>query len=113
VRAITAGVALDRLADRAAVDRALLSLRRARRVFEAEGYEVQTTRVTLPPRLAALDPGARRRALEAVRALDPLVTASGGTQVSLGPCSRPTGGTRTSPRGRPTWCAPPGARSSV
>jgi hypothetical protein len=85
VRAITAGVALDRLTDRGAVERALRALARARRRFEVEGYEVQTTRVTLPPRLAALDPAARRGALDAVRALDALVTSSGGTQLSVGP----------------------------
>jgi uncharacterized protein len=84
VRTITAGVALERLTDRGAVERALQALARARRRFEAEGYEVQTTRVTLPPRVAALDADARRAALDAVRALDALVAAAG-ARCGLGP----------------------------
>jgi len=84
VRTITAGVALERLTERGAVERALQALGRARRRFEAEGYDVQTTRVTLPPRVAALDAGARRGALDAILALDALV-ASAGARCSLGP----------------------------
>jgi len=84
VRTITAGVALERLTDRGAVERALQALARARRRFEAEGYEVQTTRVTLPPRVAALDADARRRALDAIRAFDALVAAAG-ARCGLGP----------------------------
>ena len=84
VRTITAGVALDRLGDRAAVDRALGVLDHARRRFEAEGYVVQTTRVTLPPRVAALDGAARSRALDAIRGLDARVAAAG-ARLGLGP----------------------------
>jgi uncharacterized protein len=84
VRAITAGVALDRLGDRGAVERALAVLSRARRRFEAEGYEVQTTRVTLPPLVAALDAKARRDALTAIAGIDALVSAAGAV-CSVGP----------------------------
>lgn len=84
VRTITAGVALERLSDRAAVERALAILARAKRRFEAEGYEVQTTRITLPPRVAALDIARRRAALHELRALDALCAPSG-TMLGLGP----------------------------
>lgn len=84
VRAITAGVALDRLADRGAVERALGALARARRRFEAEGYEVQTTRVTMPPLVASLDATARRAALESIVAIDTMIGAAGAV-CSIGP----------------------------
>lgn len=84
VRAVTAGLALERLADRGAVERTLGVLGRARSRFEAEGYEVQTTRVTMPPLVAALDAKERRAALVAIGGIDALVT-SGGTVCSIGP----------------------------
>ena len=77
VRAITAGVDLRQLADRRAIEAALASLARARRRFEAEGYEVQTTRVTLPSIVARLDATARTRALADLAAIDGLVAAAG------------------------------------
>jgi uncharacterized protein (UPF0210 family) len=85
VRAITAGVALERLSDRAAVERALHTLARARKRFEAEGYEVQTTRITLPPRIAALDARQRHAALDDLRAIDAMCVASANTMCGLGP----------------------------
>jgi len=84
VRAITAFVALERLADRAALDRALARLARAKRRFEGEGYEVQTTRVVLPPLVAALDARRRRDALADIRAIDALCAASN-VVCALGP----------------------------
>jgi uncharacterized protein (UPF0210 family) len=84
VRTITAGVALERLSDRAVVERALADLARAKRRFEGEGYEVQTTRITLPPRVASLDAAGRRAALADLRALDALCGASG-AMLGLGP----------------------------
>lgn len=84
VRAITAGVAMERIADRAAVERALGALARARARFEAEGYEVQTTRVTMPPVIAALNAKARPAALSAIADIDALV-ASKGALCSIGP----------------------------
>lgn len=84
VRAITAGVALERLASRGAVERALDTLARARSKFEHEGYEVQTTRVTLPPLVSALSASERDAALQPIRGLDALVAASGAV-CSLGP----------------------------
>ena len=84
VRTITAGVALERLSDRATVERTLAVLARAKRRFEGEGYEVQTTRITLPPLVASLDVGRLRTALDDLRALDGLCAASG-TMLGLGP----------------------------
>ena len=84
VRTITAGVAMDRIGDRAMVERALDVLARARSRFESEGYEVQTTRVTMPPVIAALDAKARIAALAAITDIDALV-ASKGAVCSLGP----------------------------
>jgi uncharacterized protein (UPF0210 family) len=84
VRAITAGIAIERIADRDAVERALGVLARARSRFEAEGYEVQTTRVTMPPVIAALDAKARIAALAPIADIDGLVSAKGAV-CSLGP----------------------------
>lgn len=84
VRAITAGVALARLDDRGAVERALAMLGRARKRFEAEGYEVQTTRLTLPPLVAALDGKARRDALTSIGAIDAMASGAGAV-CSIGP----------------------------
>jgi uncharacterized protein (UPF0210 family) len=84
VRTITAGVALERVGDRAVVGRALDVLSRARARFEREGYEVQTTRVTMPPLVAALDASARRAALAAIGEMDALV-ASRSAVCSIGP----------------------------
>src|SRR5690242_20372611 len=81
VRTITAFVALDRLTDRAAIEQALARLARAKRQFEAEGYEVQTTRVVLPPVVAKLDARDRRAALAELRAIDALC---GSRQAMLG-----------------------------
>jgi uncharacterized protein len=84
VRTITAGIAIDHIADRGAVERALGVLARARARFEAEGYEVQTTRVTMPPVISTLDAKARTAALRAIVDIDALV-ASEGVICSLGP----------------------------
>jgi uncharacterized protein len=84
VRTITAGVAMDRIGDRAIVERALDVLGRARSRFESEGYEVQTTRVTMPPVIAALAAQAREAALSPITDIDALV-ASKGAVCSLGP----------------------------
>ncbi|MEO8881299.1 MAG: DUF711 family protein [Gemmatimonadaceae bacterium] len=84
VRTITAGVAMDRIGDRAAVERALDLLARARARFEAAGYEVQTTRITMPPVIASLDATARRAALADIASIDALVTSKGAV-CSLGP----------------------------
>ena len=84
VRTITAGVAMERGLDREAVARALEMLARARKRFEAEGYEVQTTRITMPPVIAALAAKGRRAALAPIADIDAMVAAKA-TVCSLGP----------------------------
>ncbi|MDQ2931966.1 MAG: DUF711 family protein [Gemmatimonadota bacterium] len=84
MRTITAGVAMDRIDDRAAVERALALLARAKARFEFEDYEVQTTRITMPPVIASLDAKARNAALAAIADIDALVSSQGAV-CSLGP----------------------------
>ena len=84
VRTITAGVEMDHIADRAAVERALERLARGRKRYEDAGYEVQTTRVTMSPVLASLDAKARNAALANIADIDALVTSKGAV-CSLGP----------------------------
>jgi uncharacterized protein (UPF0210 family) len=87
VRALTAGVDLESLDDLQPVERAIDLLTRAQARLEREGFEVQLARLALPPRLARLDPPARRASLGIVRRLDALVGAAG-CVVSLGPLIR-------------------------
>ncbi|MDQ2766808.1 MAG: DUF711 family protein [Gemmatimonadota bacterium] len=84
IRTITAGVEMDHIGDRAAVERALALLARARARFESAGYEVQTTRVAMPPVLASLDAKAREAALASIVDIDSLVSSKGAV-CSLGP----------------------------
>ena len=84
VRTLTAGVALGRLSDPRPVSRALTRLARAKRRFEREGYEVQTTRLTLPPVVAAMTTVQRRAAFDEVRAIDARCAAAG-VMLGLGP----------------------------
>ena len=70
--------------DRGAVARALEMLARARKRFEAEGYEVQTTRIAMPPVIAARDAKARRAALASIADIDAMA-ASKGAVCSIGP----------------------------
>jgi uncharacterized protein (UPF0210 family) len=84
VRTITAGVAMERGLDRDAVARALEMLARAKKRFEAEGYEVQTTRIAMPPVIAALDAKGRRAALAPIADIDAMVAAKAAV-CSLGP----------------------------
>ena len=84
VRTITAGIAIERLDDHGIVERALGVLGRARSRFEAEGYEVQTTRVTMPPLVAALEARDRRAALVNIAKIDGMVTSAGAV-CSIGP----------------------------
>ena len=84
VRTLTAGVALERLSDRRPISRALALLARAKPRFEREGYEVQTTRITLPPIVAAMTSVQRRAAFDEVRAIDARCAAAG-VMLGLGP----------------------------
>src|SRR5688572_32141381 len=70
IRAITAGVELSSPTDRRRLEAAIAMLGRARKVFESDGYEVQTLRVAAPPLMAAADDRARDTALPRLQALD-------------------------------------------
>jgi uncharacterized protein (UPF0210 family) len=84
VRALTAGVDLERLDDLAPVETALALLARARARLEREGFTVQLPRLSLPPRLAGLDADARRASLAHVQRLDALA-GDAGALLSVGP----------------------------
>ena len=73
-----------RVSDLQSIDSALAVLARAKQRFEAEGYEVQTTRIATSPVVASLSPAARDAALGGLQALDALVE-SHGALVSIGP----------------------------
>ena len=84
VRALTAGVDLERLDDLGPIDTALGLLARARARLEREGIAVQLARLSLPPLLARLDAAGRWSSLAHVRRLDALAAAAG-VIVSVGP----------------------------
>lgn len=84
VRTITAGVELTSALELERVEAAVAFLTRAKRAFEAAGYEVQTVRVAANPVIAALAPAARDKALDQLRRIDELV-ASQGAIFNIGP----------------------------
>lgn len=77
VRTITAGVELTSALEMDRVEAATAFLLRAKRTFEAAGYEVQTVRVAINPVIAALTPSAREQALEKLRLIDEVIAAQG------------------------------------
>lgn len=72
VRTITAGVGLTSTTELDRVEAAIAVLQRGRKLFEDEGYEVETLRVATPPLVADLTGAARDAALTDLRALDRL-----------------------------------------
>jgi uncharacterized protein (UPF0210 family) len=84
VRALTAGVDLETLADRTPIAAALQLLVRARARLAREGVEVQLARLSLPPLLARLDAARRWTSLAHVRQIDAMA-ADAGVVVSVGP----------------------------
>jgi len=72
IRAITAGVGLKAPTDLTRIEATIALLERARKVFEADDYEVQTLRVATPPIMAGLKDRAREVALAQLQALDEL-----------------------------------------
>jgi uncharacterized protein len=84
VRTITAGVELTPALELERVEAAVAFLTRAKRAFEAAGYEVQTVRVAVNPVVASLTPAARDKALDQLRRIDELV-ASHGAIFNIGP----------------------------
>jgi hypothetical protein len=84
VRTITAGVELSAALELDRVEKALAFLGRAKEVFAAAGYEVQTIRVATNPVIASMDASSRARALLRLKELDELV-ASHGAIFNIGP----------------------------
>ncbi len=100
IRAITAGVGLRRLTDLAPIETAIGILERAKKVFEADDYEVQTLRVATPPILAESTPRSREASLVQLKALDDLAVGRD-VRVSIGPVLRAD---RAEPE-LPAWAA--------
>jgi uncharacterized protein (UPF0210 family) len=84
VRTLTAGVTVRDAGDLRPIDDAISFLQRARKRFEGEGYEVQTTRIATQAFLDPIGVVARRRALEPLQVMDRWVTERG-VLLSLGP----------------------------
>ena len=84
IRALTAGVDLESLDDRAPLEAALKLLARARARLSREGFEVQLARLSLPPLLARLDSAQRWTSLAHLRQLDALA-GDAGVVLSVGP----------------------------
>jgi hypothetical protein len=81
---LTAGTPIENFADTRAVESTLKFLAAAKKRFEAEGYGVQTVRITLNPLLVGTSPAARADALPELIALDALAAAHGAL-LSIGP----------------------------
>jgi uncharacterized protein (UPF0210 family) len=84
IRAITAGVGLKAPTDLTRIEATIALLERARKVFEADDYEVQTLRVATPPIMAGLNDRAREVALAQLQALDELAVARD-VRIGIGP----------------------------
>jgi uncharacterized protein (UPF0210 family) len=84
VRTITTGVPLDDASQADRFEKAASMLKRARRVFEQAGFEVQTLRIATNPFIARMTGSERTSALARLEALD-RVAAEHGVIVSVGP----------------------------
>jgi len=84
IRTITAGVGLADVGDLKPIEAAIATLGRARKAFEADGYEVQTLRVATQPLMSGVTQQSRDGALARLQALDELA-ASHDIRVSIGP----------------------------
>jgi uncharacterized protein len=84
VRTITAGVGLTTAKELDRLEAAVALLERGKKMFEADGYEVETLRVATPPLVAELSGSARDAALADLQALD-RVAQTRDVLVSIGP----------------------------
>ncbi len=84
IRTITAGVNLKSTNDLAAIESSTEFLLRARKKFEAEGYEIQTLRIATQPLPEYLNGKSRGEALANLKKIDPLVSARN-VLLSIGP----------------------------
>ncbi len=84
IRTITAGVQLQSAGDLKPAVAAVAFLQRARAVFEAEGYQVQTLRLATPPLQSYLPDWTNPSSLQALKLLDQFATDNG-VICSIGP----------------------------
>lgn len=84
IRTITAGVNLDSVSDFASIESAVAFLERAKKEFEAAGYEVQTLRIATQPLKEYLNDRSRDQAIPALKTIDRLI-ASKNVVLSIGP----------------------------
>src|SRR5712691_1749915 len=84
IRTITAGVNLRNTSDLVTVESAIGFLQRARKKFEAEGYEIQTLRIATQPLTEYLNGKSRGEALADLKKIDTLVSARN-VLLSIGP----------------------------
>src|SRR5438105_11473156 len=83
IRTITAGVNLKNTSDLATVESAIAFLQKARKEFEAAGYEIQTLRIATQPLPEYLNGKTRPQALADLKKIDELVSA-GNVILSIG-----------------------------
>ncbi len=84
IRTITAGLNLKNTSDLAAIESSTEFLLRARKKFEAEGYEIQTLRIATQPLPEYLNGKSRGEALADLKKIDTLVSARN-VLLSIGP----------------------------
>ena len=84
IRTITAGINLRSTSDLAAIESSIEFLRKAKKKFEDEGYEIQTLRIATQPLPEYLNGRSRREALADLRKIDEVITARG-VLLSIGP----------------------------
>src|SRR2546422_1346522 len=84
IRTITAGVNLKSTTDLAAIESSIGFLQRAKRKFEAEGYQIQTLRIATQPLPEYLNGKSRPDALADLQKIDQVVSAQN-VLLSIGP----------------------------
>jgi uncharacterized protein (UPF0210 family) len=84
VRTITAGIDVRTFEDLETVEASIALLERGRVLFEDEGYEVETLRLSTPPVVAGLSEAARDAVLPQLQALDRLLESKK-VMLGLGP----------------------------
>src|SRR4051812_6255275 len=84
IRTITAGVNLESPSDLKTIESAIEFLARARKKYEAEGYEIQTVRIATQPFSQYLNGKSRTDALEGLKKIDAVLSARN-VILSIGP----------------------------
>jgi hypothetical protein len=84
IRTITAGVNLQSTGDMKSIESAIEFLQRARKSFEAQGYEIQTVRIATQPLSEYLKGKSRSEALVDLKKIDQMLSARN-VILSIGP----------------------------